>query len=151
MRKQLGRIAFTVAVVVGGLGIGTITSAHAAPEGTVDVTSSLPSAYPSCSPEVSISVTWSHLNTRGDRGKVFVYMAINEIPSGGLVTDSERTGNAARGSRTLTASTAPASDPSYRPNWSATVLIFPGSDSSQPYIRSALFTPGNVTGCTGLI
>jgi hypothetical protein len=150
VRSQLGRLAIALVVVAGGIGLGSVTSAQAAAEGTFDVGSSMPSAYPSCSPNASISVTWSHLNTRGDRGKVLVYMSITEIPTGGLVTSDERTGNAARGSRTLTAPTHAASDPTYRPNWSATILIFPGSDTSQPYIRIAQFSLGNVTGCTGL-
>jgi hypothetical protein len=150
MRKRFGRVVFTAVVVVGGLGIAGITSAHAAPQGTFDVTSSIPSAYPSCSPSASISVTWSHLNTKGDRGKVVVYMAINEIPTGGLVASSELPGNASRGNRTLSAPTAPASDPSYGPNFSASVLIFPGSDTSKPYIRIAQWSLGNVPGCTAV-
>jgi hypothetical protein len=150
MRKQLVRFAVTLTVVVGGLGIGAITSAQAAADPTFDTTSSMPSAYPSCSPSASVTVSWSHLNTKGDRGKVYVSMLLYEIPNGGLVASDNRPAKAARGTRTLTAPTAPASDPTYRPNWSASVLIFPGADTSQPYIRIAQFSLGNVTGCTGL-
>lgn len=150
MRKQLRCVAFTVAVVAGGLGIGGVTSAQAAPAGTLETTSSVPSAYPSCSSEVSITATWSHLNTKGDRGKVYVLMTLHEIPSGALVTFSEGVGNAARGTRTLSAPTVPASSPSYGPNWSAVVQILPGSDSSKPYIRIAQWSLGNVPGCTGV-
>jgi len=150
MRKQLGRVVLAVAVIAGGLGVGGITSAQAAAQGTFDVTSSTPSAYPSCSSGVSISVNWSHLNTRGDHGKVFVQMLIYENPTGGLVAGELRTANAARGSRTLSAPTLPASDPSYGPNWSGHVLIYPGSDASQPYIRIAQWSLGNVPGCTGI-